>query len=176
MLTACGFKLQGKHELPSYIKKLTIVSENNNDPFTIQLQDTLHNNGVVLLNRPLTKDQMIQKEISMLELKLPVIAQKINGYDSKGQISQYRITAVFDYKLFDHNANIIKQNSIERSRTYAVNPNQLLSNSSEQQIIAEELNIEIINELIRQLSFKNPNTLNSEDSSKIDNNDVNCPC
>ena len=176
MLTACGFKLQGKHELPSYIKKLAIVSENNNDPFTIQLQDILQNNGVVLSSRLLTKDQMTQKEISMLELKLPVITQKINGYDSKGQISQYRIAAVFDYKLFDHNANIIKQNSIERSRTYTVNPNQLLSNSSEQQIIAEELNIEIINELIIQLSFKNPKNVNSKDSGNIDKNDVNCPC
>lgn len=176
MLTACGFKLQGKHELPSYIKKLTIVSENNNDPFTIQLQDVLENNGVLLSSSLLTKDQMIQKEISILEVKLPVITQKINAYDSKGQVSQYRITAVSYYKLFDHNANLIKKNSIERSRTYAVNPNQLLSNSSEQQIIAEELNIEIINELIRQLSFKNSNNLNSKDSGNIDNNDVNCPC
>lgn len=176
MLTACGFKLQGKHELPSYIKKLTIVSENNKDPFTIQLQDVLENNGVLLSSSLLTKDQMIQKEISILEVKLPVITQKINAYDSKGQVSQYRITAVSYYKLFDHNANLIKKNSIERSRTYAVNPNQLLSNSSEQQIIAEELNIEIINELIRQLSFKNSNNLNSKDSGNIDNNDVNCPC
>lgn len=176
MLTACGFKLQGKHELPSYIKKLTIVSENNNDPFTIQLQDILANNGVMLSNRLLTKDQITQKEISILEFSLPVITQKINGYDSKGQVSQYRISAVFGYKLFDHTGNTIKKNSIERSRNYTVNPNQSLSNSSEQQIIAEELNIEIINELMRQLSSENPNNTNSKNSANIDKNDVNCPC
>ena len=69
----------------------------------------------------------------------------------------------------------MRQNVINRSRTYGLMPNQLLSNASEQQIITEELHMEIINELLRQLSSKvdNINKMNIETQDK---DDPNCPC
>jgi len=170
MLVGCGFKLQGKHELPSYMKKLAISAENSNDTFYVQLRSLLRDNGVILVSRPKNKDSA-----AMLEVDLPTITEQIHSYDSKGQVSQYRLVATCNYKLFDANGSIMRQNVINRSRTYGLMPNQLLSNASEQQIITEELHMEIINELLRQLSSKvdNINKMNIETQDK---DDPNCPC
>lgn len=146
MLAGCGFKLQGRHELPKYMKKLIVITENNNEPFQVQLRDVLQSNGVVVITNKNTKNA------SALEINTPVITQEIHSYNSKGQVSQYRLIATSTYKLFDNAGKVLQQNIINRMRTYGLNPNQVLSNDSEKQIISEELSIEIINELIRQLS------------------------
>lgn len=165
MVTGCGFKLQGQNALPFNMKHLIVVTGNNNDIFQVQLKDVLQNNGVTLVN----------KNASMLDIDTPIVTVQINSYDSKGQISQYRVIAASSYKLFDNHSRLVRQNQIVRSRTYSLNTNQLLSNSSEQKIIAEELNIEIINELLRQLS-SGFNNINIHKDNKDNQNDINCPC
>lgn len=178
MLAGCGFKLQGKHQLPTYMNKLVISAENSNDPFQVMLRDVLKNNGVLLVSNQFIKSNNkkgTKQDASLLDINTPTISQQIHGYDSKGQVSQYRLVATCSYKLFDHDGKVLRQNIINRSRTYGLSPNQLLSNDSEQQIIAEELNMEIINELLRQLS-SDINNINSNQNKTIEQDDPNCPC
>ncbi len=144
ILSGCGFHLQGKHVFSPVIQNLAIIPGGHNS-FQNLLKDSLQNNGINI------KDTDI-RNVAILEINDPVISEQIQGYDSKGQISQYRLTSSCSYKLFAENGKILLQNTINRSRTYAVTPNRLLSNASQQQIISEELTVEIVNELLRQLS------------------------
>jgi outer membrane lipopolysaccharide assembly protein LptE/RlpB len=59
------------------------------------------------------------------------------------------------YKLFSNQGKLVRENNISRFRNYNVNPNQLLSNANEKQVIIEELQIDIIDEILRQLSHSN---------------------
>jgi LPS-assembly lipoprotein len=146
VITGCGFKLQGKHELPEVLKKLTIIAANTNDPFQKLLNNSLSQNGVEII-----QDSKNIK-VTVLEINSPVFNEQISSYDSKGQISQYRLIATVSYRLFAVNGDILRQNTINKFRNYSIDPNKLLSNFNEQQIIKEELNIEIVNELLKQLS------------------------
>ncbi len=175
-LSGCGFKLQGKHALSPYVKNLFVAVDNSNDSFQVQLRDVLQDNGVVLVSNQFFKNNATKKNIAILDLNTPIVSQQIHSYDSKGQVSQYRLRSECNYKLFDADGNILRQNTISRSRTYALSPNQLLSNSSEQQIISEELNMEIINELLRQLSADLNNTKKNSPSNIKEKNDNNHPC
>lgn len=150
VITGCGFKLQGKHELPEVLKKLTIIAANTNDPFQKLLNNSLSQNGVEII-----QDSKNIK-VTVLEINSPVFNEQISSYDSKGQISQYRLIATVSYRLFATNGDLLRQNTINKFRNYSVDANQLLSNFNEQQIIKEELNIEIVNELLKHLSKCNP--------------------
>jgi len=147
VITGCGFHLQGKHEFSPAIQNLAISSRDSYDPFQRLLKDSLQQNGVKI------KDRVSGDNIAVLEVSSPVISEQIHSYDSKGQVSQYRLVATCKYKLFAADGKTLRENIITRSRTYSVSPNRLLSNANEQQIISEELGVEIVNELLRQLSL-----------------------
>ena len=147
-ITGCGFHLQGKYEFSPAIQNLAISSVDSYDPFQKQLKDSLRQNGINI------RDNNIESNnIAILEVNSPVVSEQIHSYDSKGQISQYRLVSTCSYKLFAADKKVLRENTITRSRTYSVSPNQLLSNANEQQIISEELSLDIINELLRQLSL-----------------------
>lgn len=145
LVTGCGFKLQGKHQFPVNLQNLAMDLADH-APFKKLLQQSLQQNGVTVRDK-------FEKNIVLLEVNTPSINEQVYGYDSKGQVSQYRLTVSTNYKLFGIDGKVLLENTILRSRIYFVAPNQVLSNSGEQQIIVEELNIEIINELLRQLSL-----------------------
>jgi LPS-assembly lipoprotein len=148
LLSSCGFKLQGIEQIPSYMKELVILS-NDNDPFIIQLNNCLKSKGIILYQKT---DRLLYNHLPTLEITELEINDQIQGYNSRGQISNSKVYAKINYTLFDKEHKILKKNTINRSMSYQIDPNQLLSNNNERNIIVDELIIEIINELINQLS------------------------
>lgn len=146
LLTSCGFRLQGRHIFSSEIANL-IVTLDQYSTFYKLLVASLEQNNINIVNKDTTL------KFAVLELDEPAISEEIHSYDSKGQVSQYKLSAVFNYKLFAKDGRKLKESTIIRRRIYSVNANQLLSNSNEKQVIIEELNVEIINELLKQLSL-----------------------
>ncbi len=152
-LTNCGFHFAGKYKLPSYLNQLVIYPlDDIKSDFYLQLKSVLENNRVKVLNLNAIQDLKLKQDVSVLHIAIPVIKEKVHSYNSQGQITNNMLTASFHYQLFDHANNLIQQNVISRTRNYGVNNNQLLSNLGERQIIVQELQLEIINELLRQLS------------------------
>ena len=147
VVTGCGFHLQGTYKFSPAIQNLAISSVDSYDPFQRLLKDSLQQNGVNI------RDKADVNNVAELEVSSPVVNEQIHSYDSKGQVSQYRLVSTCKYKLVASNGKILRENIITRSRIYSVAPNQLLSNANEQQIIREELSVEIVNELLRQLSL-----------------------
>ena len=145
LLSACGFHLQGKYKFSPKIKNL-IITLDEYSLFGKLLIDSFIQNGINIVNKS------TDHKFAVLEINSPIISEEIHSYDSKGQVSQYRLIANCNYTLFATDGTKLRENSITRRRIYSVNANQLLSNANEQQVISEELNIEIVNELLKQLS------------------------
>lgn len=151
MLPGCGFKLQGMHKIPEHMKEIVISSDNNESPFIAQLNSQFQNNGITLFNKHASLNNS-SASFFILEISVPEITEQVHGYNSRGQISYGRIFVKIKYTLFDKKYSVVKQNTITRSRIYEMDPNQLLSNANQKNIILDELNVEIINELILQLT------------------------
>lgn len=146
LLTSCGFRLQGQHKFSPEIANL-IITLDEYSAFYKLLAASLEQNNINIVN----KDTNLK--FAVLEVDEPAISEEIHSYDSKGQVSQYKLNATLNYKLFTKDGRKLKENTIVRRRIYTINANQLLSNANEKQVISEELNIEIINELLKQLSL-----------------------
>ena len=152
-LTNCGFHFAGKYKLPEYLNQVVIYPlDDIKSDFYLKLKNVLENNEIKVLSLNAVQDLKLKQNVSVLHIAIPVIKEKVHSYNSQGQITNNMLTASCDYKLFDHANSMIQKNVISRSRTYGVNNNQLLSNLGERQIIVQELQLEIINELLRQLS------------------------
>lgn len=152
-LTNCGFHFAGKYKLPAYLNQLVIYPlDDIKSDFYLQLKSVLENNGVKVLNLNAIQDLKLKQDLSILHIAIPVIKEKVHSYNSQGQITNNMLTASCNYQLFDHANDLLQKNIISRSRNYGINNNQLLSNLGERQIIVQELQLEIINELLRQLS------------------------
>lgn len=146
LLTSCGFHLQGKHNFSPEIANL-IITLNEYSEFHKLLVAGLERNDINIV------DKDTNLKFAVLEIDEPAISEEIHSYDSKGQVSQYKLTATLNYKLFAKDGRKLKENTIIKRRVYSIHANQLLSNANEKQVISEELNIEIINELLKQLSL-----------------------
>jgi outer membrane lipopolysaccharide assembly protein LptE/RlpB len=156
-LVGCGFKLRSSYAMPEYLQQVNIITEHAKSSFIVQFIDGLRNNGVsVSINTSIDNkaNNTVDKKYR-IEIHEPSIAEQVNGYNSKGQISQYRLAINCGYKLFSNQGKLVRENNISRFRNYNVNPNQLLSNANEKQVIIEELQIDIIDEILRQLSHSN---------------------
>lgn len=152
-LTNCGFHFAGKYKLPEYLNQLVIYPlDDIKSDFYVKLKNILENNEVKVLSLNAIQDLKLKQDVSVLHIAIPVIKEKVHTYNSQGQITNNMLTASFHYQLFDNHNNLLQKNIISRSRIYGINNNKLLSNLGERQLIVQELQLEIINELLRQLS------------------------
>lgn len=153
MINSCGFHFIGRYKLPEYLNQLVIYPlDDSKSDFYVNLKNTLENQGVQIIPLHVIQDLKLKNNLSILHISIPIIKEKIHSYNSQGQITTNMLTASCEYKLFDHANNLLQKNIIHRNRSYAINNNQLLSSAGERQLIVKELQLEIINELLRQLS------------------------
>lgn len=166
LVIGCGFHFLEKYEFPEYLNKVIIVSLDHinefNSDFYLQLKNTFKNHGINVVNIKKSIIQVNNKNvpqkninnISILHIAAPIIDEKIHSYNSQGQITTKVITASCSYQLFNYANNLLHKSVIDRHRTYSINSNQLLSSIGERHAIIQELELEIINELLKQLSVE----------------------
>ena len=164
-LSGCnGFKLRGNLTIPDYLNTISIIPNDQYDPFQRELRYRLTKHKVKILTTPIAKT-------TVLYVSKPEVSSQVLAYSSSDQVQRYRLIYTVNYKLSIHGTEPI-QRSINRSREISQTNNLLLTNESEERLIQKELLGESVTELLRQITTRPRNKEPIADSSTNDHN----PC
>ncbi len=144
LLSGCGFRVKQVSDLPTDLRKLTVISEDNESQLYRQLKKQLDRAKVIYsdVNRAdraellLFKDKLDRRTLSLFK---------------NGQVAEYELTYHVSYQLNRPGDEAIKKN-FELYRTYQDDPNSALAKAKELDIILSEMRTQASYRILRELS------------------------
>lgn len=148
---------------PDYLQTIYITPNEPNEPFQRELRSRLYKHCIQILCEH-------HKNVTTLILNHPTVSEQVIASGPSDQVQRYKLIYSITYTLILPEVKYTR--TITRSRELSRTTNQLLSNSSEQQKVLQELISESVNELLRQITAGPPHTMPCTDALPADNN----PC
>jgi len=147
MLAACGFHLRGMLTLPESMKRMAVISNNNDSPLRQELVEALKVAGVTVV--PVGESAFI---LSLLDENF---TSTISGISASTNTRQYTMAYRVNYQLMGPNAaSIIPPSSLQTVRSLTVDANQILGSNSQEFTIKQEMRQELIQKILSRLSSK----------------------
>lgn len=149
MLSACGFHLRGNVPLPPGLSPIYIETASPYDPFIQTLEETLTHRGIALAESP--KDASTTLHIIRLNL-----AENLNSVSASTNTRQYTLVYSVEFELLGKKGQILlPQAALSTSSPVTVNSSQVLSTSSEEQTIKQEMQQRLVQQLMARLGAEN---------------------
>ncbi len=148
IVSACGFQLRGKIELPAKMAKVYIQSDNPS--LAGQLGQALKVSGAkIIKNR--------EQATAILKISNVSNRKKVRSVGGAGRAREFRLIYTVSVEIKDAAARIImKKQTATLIRDFSFNESQVVGKSVEESIIREEMQRQMISTLLRriQLNFK----------------------
>ena len=154
-LSACGFKLRGFANFPSWFNTLAIIGNNSSHDLIQSLRSRLEGYKITVVtnNRSAPYWMIIEDETSK---------QQITAISSTTIPRQYQLTYRVHYKLIQvkNGKTLIPSTSVSSTRQLTVNNDRILGSDNEEAMLYDEMHDEaallIISQLSHQLSRIKP--------------------
>lgn len=148
-LSGCGFHLRGALCIPTELQRLQICPEEPFNPFQKQLRLTLQNNGVQIINGPLSENN----SIALLTILSTQVSERTIAFGIDGQNNRVMIQLLVMYKITTAcGSDLISPTSIQVERELNINPNAVLGTNREREKVFKDLYIDATAQIIRNLS------------------------
>lgn len=150
LLSGCGFKLRGAHQLPEQLQSLHMVSTDRYSQLANLLRTHFDSNGILLVDKndtatefKLYKDKLDRRTLSLFPngqvAEFGLIYSVRYAITVKGQPTQE-----FDFEIY---------------RDYQDDPQSALAKSKELKLILKEMRQQAVDKILRQMaSFNSTNT------------------
>ena len=146
LLSACGFHLRGSQNLPPQLKQIYIESTQPYAPFEQALRAALQSSNIQVVNAP-------NKEAFILKITKKSLSTTLISLSLSTQVTQYNLVYAVTYELIDPKGRIIiPTETLSSANTYAVNTNQMLGASNQQDQLTDTLRSNTIFLLLDRLS------------------------
>ena len=144
MISSCGFHLRGNIALPEIYQSIYIDNKTDST-IGARLKETLIENNVKLVNAA----ELASSTIRILSRNIERRAIAVRGKE----IKEYEIQLSISFSLHESDGKQRgEQQTIATSRRYSFNNDQVLGSTNEEQILLNEMNIDIVNKILRRIS------------------------
>jgi outer membrane lipopolysaccharide assembly protein LptE/RlpB len=148
-LSACGFKLYSKEELPPQLHTLYLQSDNPYGQFETDLKHSFKTMGINFT------DLQTQAPITLKIINTNFSHDNLNTVSSS-QATVYNFTYNVTFNLLNsQDKSIISPQTVKSSRTLTLNPNEVIDANPEVDTIKQEMHRELIFKILNRLSSKN---------------------
>ena len=164
VITACGFTLRGSQALPETLTQVAIKAPFQYSPLSRALQKRLpvyQLKGFV--NPSITFDKELTNQTVIVNLEPEQFERRLLSVFSSGQVAEYELVFTVSYTITFPNKIPIR-NSLEVSREYQDDPDQILAKSRELTLVLNELRVEASDRLIRLMSSQYNSSVVDKDS------------
>lgn len=141
-LNSCGFHVH--QQLPIELMHIAIISDNPNGHLSQQLRRIFRGNPIQMVN------ESNQAPITLHLFDENTITQ-ILSESASSATRQYTLRYSVGYEIQGHNNIIYGPKYLNATQNYTVNERQVLSVTTEQHILKDQLQRELIRQLISQL-------------------------
>lgn len=152
LLAGCGFKLRNDFELNNKFRKLRVLDIGQHSELTDVLIERLDVYRVEVINKTQPKSHHEFKVHTIL-ISPERMERKLLSLFPTGQVAEYELIYFCDYQVQSPEGEI-KTYTLQLSRQYQDDPDQVLAKSRELDLIVSEMRAQAADRIIRQLSVE----------------------
>ncbi len=144
LISACGFQLQTRVELPAEMQEIRLVIKSPYSPFARRLETLLEQNGVQIV--------AAREKVAVLEVPQNRMRKEIQSIGDNARVREYRLRHTVQFRLLDGEGNeMIPLQTFEQSRVYSFNEQDILAAEREDEFLRKELSDSMARMVIRRL-------------------------
>lgn len=154
LLTACGFHLRGKVDLPEQLSPLYVKAENLNSDLLRELDRLFRTNNV-------SRAESEARASAVLEIIQVIKSQRVLSVDTRGRVREYELSLRIQYSLRGKDVSSLDK-TIHLGRDLLFDPDSVLAIGYEQEVLYEDMNRDAARLILQQLAAVGKKTVNSE--------------
>ncbi len=144
LVSACGFKLQTRVELPPDMARTRLIIQAPQSEFARRIKSLLEQNGVQLVRSG--------EATATFEIPLNSIRREIQSIGEGARVREFRVRHTVQFRLVDSKGKeLIPLQSFEQSRVYSFNASNILASEREFEFLSNELSDSMARMVIRRL-------------------------
>lgn len=149
LLGACGFHLRGSGEAKLAFNELDVQARDEHGDTVRELTRVLEGSGVKVHPGAPYKLVLVDEQQT----------QRVASRTGAARSAEYQATTQLEYQLRTANDLVLLDNTLETSRTYVHDNNNVISSSLEQDQLQREMRSELIRQLLLRLQSLTPQQL-----------------
>jgi LPS-assembly lipoprotein len=142
MVSACGFHLRGKIDVPPSLLRLHV--KGNDIELVHDIEKSLKFSDIVIVEEG--------NDGALLDLSNSSYVKEVNGTDANGIASNYKMTYTVNYVVYDNKLDLLQQQSVKQNRTLAYDANNILLFEREETFLVEDMRKELVSHILRRMS------------------------
>ena len=132
LISACGFQLQTKVELPVEMQQTRLEIQSPYSDFARRLETHLEQNGIQVVST--------LNEAAVLEVPVNSMRKEIQSIGDNARVREYLIRHSVQFRLLDSDGLVlIPLQSFEQSRIYSFNEQDILAAEREDEFLRKDL-------------------------------------
>jgi LPS-assembly lipoprotein len=144
LVSACGFKLQARAELPPEMQRTKLEIQAPYSEFARRLEIYLEQNGVNIVTA--------LENAAVLEVPLNQSRNEIQSIGDNARVREYLVRHTVQFRLLDSSGKeLIPLQTFEQSRVYSFNEQDILAAERENEFLRNELSDTLARMVVRRL-------------------------
>lgn len=144
LVTACGFQLQSRSELPPEMQQTRLEIAAPYSDFARRLESHLEQNGVKIVTG--------NTNAAILEVPQNTVRREIQSIGDNARVREYLIRHIVQFRLLDNEGTeMIPLQTFEQSRVYSFNAQDILAAERENEFLKKDLADSLARMVVRRL-------------------------
>lgn len=144
MLSACGFHLQSRPELPPQMQRTKLEVVDPYGQFARRLETHLEQSGVNVVTSP--------EDAAVLEVPLNTTRKEIQSIGDNARVREFLIRHTVQFRLLaSDGTELVPLQTYEQSRVYSFNEQDILAAEREDEFLRQDLADSLARMVVRRL-------------------------
>ena len=145
LVSACGFRLQGRTPLPAPLATTYVVAGDQQSEFVQGLRKALITSGGKLASRS-------EDASGTVHILTDSVTQKILSVSANNIPREYELTYTVEFSVSKPGEELLPAQKVEVTRDYSFNERTLLAKENEEAILREGMARDLVSIVMRRLS------------------------
>ena len=146
LIMGCGFHLRGAADLSDNLKVMHIEGVNLQRDIGLYLKRGLVSNGIIVV-------EQAQADSAVLKIIENKFDRRVLSVGSNAKVSEYELYALIRFSVMDAQGKTLAEGqSVEAQRDYQFDEGEVLGRESEEALLRDQLNQELVQSILRRLS------------------------
>ena len=144
LVSACGFHLQARVALPDEMRLTVVHIQSPESEFARRVETLLHQNGVEVV--------ALADNAAILEVPMNRMRKEIQSVGDNARVREFLIRHTVQFRLLDSGGTeLIPLQTIEQSRVYSFNEQDILAAEREDEFLRNDLSDSLARMVVRRL-------------------------
>ena len=145
LLSACGFRLQGRAPLPAALSSAYVIAPNDQTDFVQGLRKAL-----IVSGGKVVEDK--ERATSTVRIMTDDFVSKILSVSAENIPREYEVTYTVEFSVSSKDEELIPLQKVAVTRNYSFNERALLAKENEEAILREGMARDLVGIVMRRLS------------------------